>query len=412
VPVTAYDIVSVPAVTAVTRPPETVASPLLALHTPPVTASVRFTLEPRITLDGPVIVPAAVALVVKANVAAVPHPVLYDMVVVPLVGPAVTKPVPSTFAILVLLLLHVPLAAASLSWVVAFTHIEFVPVIIAGMAVTLTVVVDALPQPVLYCIVALPPLTPLTTPDDGSTVATDVLELLHVPLADASLSEVVLPWHTVVVPFILVGIAVTLTVVDAAVPQPVLYCIVTLPPVIPLTTPDAGSTVATPVLALLQVPLADASVSCVVDDWHTVVVPFMLVGIAVTLTVVAAAVPQPVLYCIVTLPPVIPLTTPDAGSTVATPVLPLLQVPLADASLSDVVLPWHTVVVPFIPVGIAVTLTVVVAAVPQPVLYCIVALPPLTPVTIPDEGSTVATLVLPLLHVPLAEASLNEVVLL
>ena len=59
-----------------TTPPETVASPLLALHTPPGIASVRFTLEPRITLDGPVIVPATVALIDIPNVAAVPQPVL------------------------------------------------------------------------------------------------------------------------------------------------------------------------------------------------------------------------------------------------------------------------------------------------------------------------------------------------
>lgn len=82
-------------------------------------------------------------------------------------------------------------------------------------------VVAAVPQPVLYCIVTLPPLTPLTVPDDGSTVATLVLPLLHVPLAEASLNDVVLPWHTVVVPFILAGIAVTLTVVPTSLPHPV-----------------------------------------------------------------------------------------------------------------------------------------------------------------------------------------------
>jgi len=72
-----------------------------------------------------------------------------------------------------------------------------------------------------------------------------------------------------------------------------------LPPLTPLTSPDDGSTVATPVLPLLQVPPAAPSVSCVVDDWHTVVTPFILPGIGVTVTfTVIVVVALPLLTCI------------------------------------------------------------------------------------------------------------------
>ena len=56
--VTTYVIVSVPGVTPVTTPPETVAEALLRFHTPPGVASVNVIVEPVQTADGPVIVPA------------------------------------------------------------------------------------------------------------------------------------------------------------------------------------------------------------------------------------------------------------------------------------------------------------------------------------------------------------------
>ena len=51
-------MVSAPAVTPVTTPPETVALILLLLHVPPVTPSVKVIAEPAHTLDAPVILPA------------------------------------------------------------------------------------------------------------------------------------------------------------------------------------------------------------------------------------------------------------------------------------------------------------------------------------------------------------------
>jgi hypothetical protein len=56
--VTAYLIVSRPAVIPVTTPPETVALVLLLLHVPPVTTSVNMMAEPTHTPEAPVILPA------------------------------------------------------------------------------------------------------------------------------------------------------------------------------------------------------------------------------------------------------------------------------------------------------------------------------------------------------------------
>jgi hypothetical protein len=77
--VTVYNMVSIPADTPVTNPPlVTVAVPLLALHTPPVAASVSVADVPIVTVDTPDIVPAfGIGLTVTACVAvAVPQPLV------------------------------------------------------------------------------------------------------------------------------------------------------------------------------------------------------------------------------------------------------------------------------------------------------------------------------------------------
>jgi len=74
-PVTAYEIVTVPALTPVTMPPETVAQVLLALHVPPAVASVSVMVAPATTVDGPVIGLTVVVLIVTVFVAAaLPQP--------------------------------------------------------------------------------------------------------------------------------------------------------------------------------------------------------------------------------------------------------------------------------------------------------------------------------------------------
>ena len=58
-------------------------------------------------------------------------------------------------------------------------------------------------------------VTPVTTPVAGFTVAIAVLLLLHVPVPEASVKTSVAPGHIGVVPVIVGGIAITLTVVVA-----------------------------------------------------------------------------------------------------------------------------------------------------------------------------------------------------
>ena len=84
------------------------------------------------------------------------------------------------------------------------------------------------------------------------------------------------------------------------------------------------------------------------------------------------------------MPPLTPVTTPEA-STVATPVALLLQLPPLVASLKVDVAPWQNVVVPVIDAGAAGTVFTVipevVIAVPQLLVtvYVIVAEPAVTP---------------------------------
>jgi hypothetical protein len=96
-------------------------------------------------------------------------------------------------------------------------------------------------------------------------------------------------------------------------------------------------------------------------------------------------------------------------STVAIELLAVPQVPPATASVNEMLNPEHTVVGPVIDVGLPITVTVAVAAVPQPVEYVIVALPALPPVTVPVVF-TLATVLLLLFHVPPATASVNAMV--
>ena len=124
VPDTVYEMVTVPALTPVTDPPETIALPLLASHAPPATASVNVIFDPTVTEDGPVIVPADVAFtvttIVVLNAPQLPVTV-YHMVTVPLLTP-VTTPAELTVAMPVLVLLHVPAGIISDKEVVPLTH--------------------------------------------------------------------------------------------------------------------------------------------------------------------------------------------------------------------------------------------------------------------------------------------------
>jgi hypothetical protein len=70
-------------------------------------------------------------------------------------------------------------------------------------------------------IVAVPEAMPVTTPVPVPTVAILVLLLVHIPPDIEELKVVVAPSHTVVVPLIAPGVAITVTTCVAATePQP------------------------------------------------------------------------------------------------------------------------------------------------------------------------------------------------
>ena len=131
-----------------------------------------------------------------------------------------------------------------------------------------------------YVMVAVPFAIPFTTPVDELTVAIAVLPLLQLPLSVRSLSVVVLPAHTRLVPVMPAGCVFTVYVLtEEQVPR--IYDMVAVPADMPVTTPDVF-TVAISALPLLHVPLAVASLSVVVAPAHTVLVPVILTGCVFT----------------------------------------------------------------------------------------------------------------------------------
>ena len=126
----------------------------------------------------------------------------------------------------------------------------------------------------------------------------------------------------------------------------------------PPTVPEL--TVAIPVLLLLHVPPVVASLNPVVPPSQTVVVPLIEDGNGLIVTVLVILQPVAAVYKIIDVPPVTPVTTPVDELTVATAVVPLLQVPPLVASLSVVVAPAHATAVPVIANGNGLTVIVLV----------------------------------------------------
>jgi hypothetical protein len=86
-----------------------------------------------------------------------------------------------TEAMLLVLLVHeTPGVVVLLNTVVVPAHNPMVPVIAAGVGLTVNIAVAAQPVPSVYEMRTVPPETPVTTPVDV-TVAMPVLALLHVP---------------------------------------------------------------------------------------------------------------------------------------------------------------------------------------------------------------------------------------
>src|SRR5882762_4599051 len=103
------------------------------------------------------------------------------------------------------LLLHAPLAVASLSDVVKPTQTVAVPDIAAGIGLMVTTVVDLQPVDNKYVIVAVPDPAPVTMPFVEPMVATDVLLLAHVPPGVVSFRLSVAATQTGVEPVIAVN---------------------------------------------------------------------------------------------------------------------------------------------------------------------------------------------------------------
>ena len=136
----------------------------------------------------------------------------------------VTRPVTSTVAVVVALLLQLPPGARSVSAVVAVTHTPGVPVIdpaeTAAATVTTTVAL-AVPQLLIteYDITAVPAEAPVTMPVDPTVAIAGEPETQEPPPV-ASLRLRVAPVHTVGVPRIVPGLGKGLTVTIAVTEQP------------------------------------------------------------------------------------------------------------------------------------------------------------------------------------------------
>ena len=131
----------------------------------------------------------------------------------------VTTPVEATVAIPISLLLHVPPAVGSLRLVVNPIQNVVFPAMAEGNGFTVKLVAALQPVGSVYVINALPAKTPETTPEPEPTVAIPVLLLVHEPPPEASVNNVISPWHTYVLPAIADGSG--FTVIGIVVMQPV-----------------------------------------------------------------------------------------------------------------------------------------------------------------------------------------------
>ena len=198
----------------------------------------------------------------------------------------------------------------------------------------------------------VPAERPVTTPV-VLTVATAVLVLDQVPPDAASVRVILALVHTRAGPLMQPAVGVRFTVTGAVVsevPQELLteYVMVTLPVVMPVTTPDE-LTVATVLLELIQVPPLTLGVRVMLLPVHTDEGPVRLPAgkdeLTVT-TMVAWALPQVLVtvYIIVSVPALIPPTRPELF-TVAKPLV-ALQVPPLTVGVRVMPEPMHTKLVP------------------------------------------------------------------
>ncbi len=255
-------------------------------------------------------------------------------------------------------------------------ELEGVIVTADGVAFTLIVAVVGVPQPFIKLTVVVPSETPVITPVVLPAVAIEVLDVDQVPPV-ALLESVVVPPipQTSKDPDIVPGAPFIVTMRMDAGAHPFEYVIVDVPADTPVTIPVADPTVATPVAELLHVPPVVALANVVVPLIHVEAVPVIAAGAATTVTIRLAADPQPVAYNIVTVPAPTPVTNPVPVSADAIDVFPLVQLPPVTEFDNVIVLPSQTEEGPDIVAGAAFTVTTLVAGVPHPLSYVMVAVP-------------------------------------
>ena len=270
---------------------------------------------------------------------------VYLMVAVPAATP-VTTPV-DAFTVAtdgVRLLQLPPLVPLLVKVAVDPTQTVAAPLTVPAMAAGFTVITLFelnVPQLLVtvYLMVELPAATPVTTPVDAFTVATDVLRLSQLPpVVPLLVYVVVAPAQIGDAPLTVPAFTAALTVIDLdelAVPQllVMVYLMVAVPAATPVTTPVAAFTVATDGVRLLQLPpVVPLLVKVAVDPTQTVAAPLTVPAMAAGFTVITLFelnVPQLLVtvYLIVELPAATPVTTPVDAFTVATDVLRLSQLP-------------------------------------------------------------------------------------
>ena len=101
---------------------------------------------------------------------------------------------------------------------------------------------------------AVPPETPVTTPEKMPIVATDELLLNHEPPDTPLVKVAVAPTHKAVVPLMADGAVLMIMFLVAKQPPANVYDIVTEPALTPETTPVEAPTVATAALLLVHEP--------------------------------------------------------------------------------------------------------------------------------------------------------------
>ena len=135
-----------------------------------------------------------------------------------------------------------------------------------------------------------------------------------------------------------------------------------------MITPVALPALATDVLELDQVPPVALLVKVVDPPTpQTSKDPLMVPGAPFIVTILVAFGEQPFEYVMIDVPAETPVTIPVPDPTVATPVAELVHDPPLVAFASVVVAPIHADDTPVIVAGAAITVTIRLAALPQPV---------------------------------------------